>query len=130
MFKNNKTFSSFSTNDLEKAKDFYGNTLGIETKMGEMGVLELHLGHGGEAIVYPKDDHKAATFTVLNFLVDDVEKAVDELVDKGVKFEQYDMGSGMKTNEKGIMSNPDGGSIAWFCDPAGNILSVIEDKGK
>ncbi|HVT00740.1 MAG TPA: VOC family protein [Patescibacteria group bacterium] len=128
MFKDTKTFSSFSTDDLKRAKEFYGTTLGIETKDNEMGVLELHLGQGAMGMIYPKPDHKPATFTVLNFLVDDVEKAVDKLVAKGVTFEHYDMGEGMKTDEKGIMKNPDGGSIAWFKDPAGNILSLISEK--
>ncbi|HVZ67069.1 MAG TPA: VOC family protein [Patescibacteria group bacterium] len=127
MLKDNKTFSSFSTNDLSKAKEFYGDTLGIETKENEMGTLELHLGHGGMAMIYPKPDHKPATFTVLNFLVDDVEKTVDELASKDIHMEHYDMGD-YKSDEKGIMKNPDGGSIAWFTDPAGNILSIIEDK--
>lgn len=128
MFKDNKTFSSFSTDDLAKAREFYGTTLGITTKDSEMGTLELHLGQGGMAMIYPKPNHQAATFTVLNFLVGDVEKAVDELSSKGIKFEQYDMGEGMKTDEKGIMKNPDGSAIAWFKDPAGNILSLITAK--
>jgi len=128
VFHDNKTFSSFSTDDLAKAKDFYGNILGIETKENQMGTLELHLGQGGMGMIYPKPDHKPATFTVLNFLVEDIEKAIGELTGKGVAMEQYDFGQGMKTNEKGIMSNPDGGSIAWLKDPAGNILSIIQEK--
>lgn len=128
MLKDNKTFSSFSTDNLEKSKDFYGNTLGIETKDNKMGVLELHLGNGGMAMIYPKPDHQPATFTVLNFLVDDIEAKVDELTEKGIKFEQYNFGEEMKTNEKGIMKNSDESAIAWFKDPAGNILSVIENK--
>ncbi len=128
MFKDNETFSSFSTNNLDEAREFYGDILGIEVKDNPMGILELHLGHGGMASIYPKENHQAATFTVLNFFVDDIEKTVDELSNKGIKFEQYDMGGDYKTNEKGIMKNGEEGSIAWFKDPAGNILSILEHK--
>ena len=124
MLKDSKTFSSFSSNDLPKAKRFYAETLGLDVSE-EMGGLGLHLG-GGDVFVYPKDDHTPATFTVLNFTVDDVDAEVDRLTAAGVRFEQY---SGeIETDEKGIARAPGGGpAIAWFKDPAGNILSVIGD---
>jgi len=120
-----KTFSSFSVNDLEKAKEFYSNVLGVEATVNEMGILDLKLAGGNAVIIYPKENHEPATFTVLNFAVEDLDKAVDELTAAGVKFEQYDFGE-MKTDEKGIMrGNGHGPDIAWFKDPAGNILSVL-----
>lgn len=120
-----KAFGSFSVNDMEKAKDFYGNVLGLKTSMEMDGyILALHIdGNGNNPIIYPKPNHEPATFTVLNFPVDDVEKAVDELTAKGVQFEHYDMGD-LKTDAKGIARFP-GVTQAWFKDPAGNILSVI-----
>lgn len=127
MFKNSKVFSSFSVNDIQKAKEFYGNTLGVEVKDNPMGVIELHLANGNEIMLYPKPNHEPATFTVLNFIVNDIEKAVDELSAKDVKFEQYKE-KDLETDEKGISKNPDGPKIAWFKDPAGNILSVIQEK--
>lgn len=121
-----KTFSSFSVNDLEKAKEFYSNVLGVEATLNEMGILDLKLAGGNAVIIYPKANHEPATFTVLNFAVEDLDKAVDELIAAGVKFEQYDFGE-MKTDEKGIMrGNGHGPDIAWFKDPAGNILSVLK----
>ena len=125
MLKNSKAFSGFSTNDLTKAKEFYGNTLGLNTKQNEMGILELHFGGGNNVMIYPKPNHEPATFTVLNFPVNNVEKAVDELSAKGIKFEQYDM-PGLKTDAKGIARGEMGPAIAWFKDPGGNILSVME----
>ena len=127
MFKDSKVFSSFSVNDIEAAKKFYGDTLGIEAKDNAMGVLELHFSNGSSVMIYPKPNHEAATFTVLNFPVDDVEKTVDELTAKGVVFENYDMPD-LKTNEKGICTDERGPKIAWFKDPANNILSVLEKK--
>jgi predicted enzyme related to lactoylglutathione lyase len=123
MFKDSKAFSGFSTNDIAKAKDFYGNVLGlnVEESGKEMPVLTLHLATGGNIFVYPKEDHVPATYTILNFPVNDVEKAVDELVAKGITFEHYE---GM-TDEKGI-NRGWGPLIAWFKDPAGNVLSVID----
>jgi len=127
MFKNTKAFSSFSVDSLEKAKQFYGQVLGLEISDVPEG-LELHLAGGNNIFVYPKDNHVPATFTILNFLVDDVDKAVDQLVQAGVKFETYDSEQ-MKTDEKGIArGNGKGPSIAWFKDPAGNFLSVLEGK--
>jgi len=120
-----KTFSSFSVNDLGKAKEFYSNVLGVEVTVNEMGILDLKFAGGNAVIIYPKENHEPATFTVLNFAVNDLDKAVDELTAVGVKFEQYDFGE-MKTDEKGIMrGNGHGPDIAWFKDPAGNILSVL-----
>ena len=128
MLKDTQAFSSFSVNDIGKAKDFYQDTLGLEVQtipMGEQGLLELHTSGGHNIMIYPKPNHTPATFTVLNFPVDDVEKAVDELTAKGVMFEHYDM-EGIKTDEKGIVRGGDGPAIAWFTDPAGNIISVLE----
>lgn len=124
MFKNTKAFSSFSVDDLEKAKDFYQSVLGLEVADNPMGIIELHIKGLNPIMIYPKANHTPATFTVLNFPVDDVEATVDELVKKGVRFEIYNEES-FKTDEKGI-SRAEGPVIAWFKDPAGNILSVLE----
>jgi catechol 2,3-dioxygenase-like lactoylglutathione lyase family enzyme len=124
MLKNSKAFSSFSVDDLSKAREFYSATLGLE--VSEMyGMLLLHTGGDGRVLVYPKPDHLPADFTVLNFPVDNTEAAVDELAKRGVRFEIYDK-EDLKTNEKGILQG-DGPKIAWFKDPAGNILSVLEE---
>ena len=126
MFKDTKAVSSFSVNDLQKAKEFYGQTLGLEVTEGTMGILNLQLGGGGKIFVYPKPNHEPASFTVLNFPVPDVEDAVDELIKKGITFEQYD--EPMKTDKKGILHGDGRGpDIAWFKDPAGNILSVLKE---
>ncbi len=125
MFKNTKAFSGFSVNDIKKAKEFYGRILGLELSENEMGILELHISGGNKIIVYPKPNHEPATFTILNFPVENIEKTVDDLTDAGVVFEQY--GGKLKTDEKGIFRGG-GPVIAWFKDPAGNILSVIEQK--
>ena len=124
MLKESKAFSSFSSNDIPAAKRFYGETLGLDVTE-EMGGLGLHLSGGGEVFVYPKDDHAPATFTVLNFPVDDIDEAVDKLTEAGVRFEQYE--GELQTDEQGIARGGDGGpNIAWFKDPAGNILSVLQ----
>jgi len=125
MFKDTKAFSGFSANDIGAAKRFYGETLGLSVSE-EMGGVRLHLGGGGEVFVYPKDDHAPASFTVLNFPVEDIDAAVDGLTKAGVRFEHY---SGeIETDEKGIArSRGEGPNIAWFKDPAGNILSVLEE---
>ena len=122
MLRDSKAFSGFSIDDVAKARDFYGGTLGLDVHENDMGILEIRLGSGATVIAYPKGGaHQPATFTVLNFPVDDVERAVEELTAKGVRFEQYE-----NTDEKGI-ARGDGPTIAWFTDPAGNILSVLEE---
>ena len=128
MFKNTKAFSGFSVNDTQKARAFYGQTLGpdVSEDPAMKGLLHLRLAGGGEIMIYPKPDHTPATFTILNFPVDNVEKAVDELTRRGVRFERYDRAN-LKTDEKGIFHGG-GPKIAWFTDPAGNILSVLEAK--
>lgn len=126
MFKNTKVFSSFSVNDLQKAKEFYGRTLGLEVSESPEG-LELHTAGGNTIFVYPKADHKAATFTILNFAVDNVEESVDQLTKRGVRFEKYE--GELKTDEKGIFRG-EGPEIAWFKDPAGNFLSVLKTDRK
>jgi catechol 2,3-dioxygenase-like lactoylglutathione lyase family enzyme len=125
IFKEAKSFSSFSVNDIKKAKEFYGETLGLEVKETPEG-LELHPGNN-VVFLYPKPNHTPASFTVLNFPVDDIEKAVDELKGLGVKLEHYDLPD-IKTDERGIAHGPKGPTIAWFKDPAGNVLSVLEEK--
>ena len=125
MLKNSKAFSSFSADDLTRAKEFYQSTLGLNVQEGEMGILELHIEGSVPVMIYPKADHQPATFTVLNFPVENVEAVVDELTAKGVQFEHYDM-EYIMTDEKGI-SRGEGPVIAWFKDPAGNILSIIEN---
>lgn len=127
MLKDSKAFSSFSVDNIEKARDFYQDTLGLEVKTVKVGIdlLEIHTSGNNPIMIYPKEDHKPATFTVLNFPVDNLEKTVDELIARGIKFEQYDWGD-MKTDEKGIMKgNGYGPDIAWFTDPAGNIIGVM-----
>jgi predicted enzyme related to lactoylglutathione lyase len=125
MLKDNRAFSSFSSDDIERAKDFYGGTLGVRVEE-QMGGLALHLGGGAQVFVYPKEDHVPATHTVLNFLVEDVDAAVERLTGAGVRFERYE--GEIETDEKGIARAAGGGpSIAWFKDPAGNILSVLQE---
>ena len=126
MLKNSKAFSGFSANDIAKEKEFYAGTLGLDVSEAH-GLLTLRLGGGHNVIIYPKPNHVPATFTVLNFPVDDVDLAVDELKKRGVRFEQYNLPD-LKTDEKGIMRG-NGPTIAWFKDPAGNILSVLEQEG-
>jgi catechol 2,3-dioxygenase-like lactoylglutathione lyase family enzyme len=123
MLENSKAFSGFAVPDVEKAKEFYGETLGLKVSE-DHGLLTLDLAGGNNVLIYPKPDHVPATFTVLNFPVDDVDLAVAELTKRGVRFEIYDK-SDLKTDEKGIMRG-NGPTIAWFKDPAGNILSVLE----
>lgn len=129
MFKNTKAFSGFSVNDIQKAKQFYSNILGLEVTDNPMGVIELHVEGSNNILVYPKPNHVAASFTILNFPVKNIDEAVDELIKKGIVFEQYE--GEIKTDEKGICRSDNanrGPNIAWFKDPAGNILSVLEDK--
>ncbi len=124
MFTAKNAFSSFSVDDLAKAKEFYGETLGLAVEENAMGVLDLQLASGSRAMIYPKDNHEPASFTVLNFVVQDVEQAVDELNRLGVKTKIYDDPE-LPTDSKGIMVG-EGPRIAWFKDPAGNVLSVIQ----
>ena len=123
MLEKSKAFSGFAVPDIEKAKKFYGEMLGLKVSE-DHGLLTLHLAGGNSVLIYLKPNHVPATFTVLNFPVDDVDRAVDELKKRGVPFEVYDLPD-VKTDEKGIMRGK-GPSIAWFKDPAGNILSVLE----
>lgn len=123
IIKNSKAFSGFSTNDIPKAQEFYGATLGLDVSE-EHGMLTLKFPGGHTVLIYPKgDEHQPATFTVLNLEVDDIDRAVDELVAAGVTFERY--GETAQQDERGI-ARGDGPPIAWFKDPAGNILSVIQ----
>jgi len=128
MFKHSKAFSSFSVNDLQKAKKFYADILGLDVSDNPMGIIELHIDGSNNVMVYPKPNHTPATFTVLNFPVNNIDKAVDELTKKGIVFEQYT--GEIKTDEKGIAHGGEnkGPNIAWFKDPAGNIISVIEQN--
>jgi catechol 2,3-dioxygenase-like lactoylglutathione lyase family enzyme len=125
MFADTKAYSGFAVDDLQQARGFYGETLGLRTSVvdEENGLLMLHLAGDRDTLVYRKPDFTPATYTILNFQVDDVEKAVDELAARGVRFERYD---GFEQDEKGIARGGGGPAIAWFTDPAGNILSVHE----
>jgi len=123
MLESSKAFSGFAVDDLDRAQQFYGGTLGLSTSE-ENGLLFLHLAGGRDTLVYPKPDHVPATYTILNFPVDDIDAAVDELGERGVRFERYD---GFEQDAKGISRAPNGPPIAWFRDPAGNILSVLEN---
>lgn len=128
MFRTTPAFSGFAVDDIAAARAFYGGTLGLEvTDLGEMGLLQLTLGSGAAVLVYPKPDHTPATFTILNFPVDDIDAAVAALTDAGVTFERYP-GLG-EPGANGVYRGPEGPPIAWFLDPAGNVLSVLEDTG-
>src|SRR5262245_22678121 len=123
--KDSKAFSGFSVNDIAKAKQFYGKTLGVE--VSEMnGMLTLRLGSGSTVLIYPKPNHTPATFTILNFPVRDIDAAVDALTQSGVRFEHYE--GDIKTDAKGIARGAGGPLIAWFKDPAGNVISVLQDR--
>lgn len=124
MLSESKAFSGFSVPDTEAARAFYADKLGLEVTE-DHGILQIQLGGGHHAIAYPKPDHEPAGFTILNFPVADIEATVDELTSRGVVFEKYE-GSQMETDAKGIFRKG-GPLIAWFTDPAGNVLSVIED---
>ena len=123
MFGDTKAFSGFAVDDLEAARKFYGETLGLNTSE-QYGLLTLHLAGGRDTLVYPKPDHVPATYTILNFEVDDIDAAVDELTKRGVSFERYE---GMGQDAKGI-NRAGGPYIAWFKDPAGNILAVLQPR--
>src|SRR6476661_6012962 len=123
MFKDTSAFSGFAVDDVPRAAEFYGETLGLETSI-EHGMLTLHLAGGRDTLVYPKPEHTPADYTILNFPVDDIEQAVDELARRGVTIERFD---GMPLDERGIMREG-GPYIAWFRDPAGNVLSVLQER--
>ena len=123
MFENTRAFSGFAVDDLEAAKKFYGEVLGL--KISERyGLLTLHLAGGRDTLVYPKPDHAPATYTILNFAVDDIDAAADELISRGVELVKYD---GLGQDDKGI-NRVGGPYIAWFKDPAGNILAVLQER--
>jgi predicted enzyme related to lactoylglutathione lyase len=127
MFADTKAFSGFSVDDRDRAKEFYGETLGMKVSEGEIPeLLTLHIAGGRDTLIYAKPDHEPATFTILNFPVDDIEATVDELSARGVSFERY-AGTEMETDEKGIFRGG-GPYIAWFKDPAGNVLSVLQER--
>lgn len=126
MFDTSKAFSGFAVNDIPKATEFYAGTLGMKVKQGEMGTLSIEISGGSEIIVYPKSNHVPAEFTILNFPVSNIDEAVEELNAKGVEFLQYNNES-IKTDNKGVMRG-NGPNIAWFKDPAGNILSILETE--
>ena len=129
MFDGKRVFSSFSVDDLGAARRFYAETLGFTvSEEAPMGVLSVRLAEGRHFVIYPKDNHQPATYTALNFPVDDIDAAVDELARRGVRFERYE---GFEQDEKGVARPPDpsyGPPIAWFTDPAGNILAVLEER--
>jgi len=124
MFGTTKAFSGFSVDDIAAAKSFYGEMLGLRVSE-EHGMLTLHIAGDRDVLVYPKPDHTPATYTILNFPVDDIDKAVDQLAERGVQFERYEQ---LETDEKGIARGLGGPPIAWFTDPAGNVLSVLEQQ--
>ena len=126
MFRDSHAFAGFSTNDVDKSREFYGQTLGLATSEA-MGALMLDLAGGGHVFVYPKDNHEPATFTVLNFPVADIDAAVDTLTSAGITFERYE---GLDQDERGIARGRavgQGPDIAWFKDPAGNIISILSE---
>jgi catechol 2,3-dioxygenase-like lactoylglutathione lyase family enzyme len=123
MFENTMAFSGFAVNDLEKARDFYGQTLGLKTSE-DHGLLTLHIAGDRDTLVYPKPDHAPASYTILNFPVDDIDAAVEELAARGVRCERYD---GFEQDENGVFRGG-GPYIAWFKDPAGNVLSVLQES--
>jgi catechol 2,3-dioxygenase-like lactoylglutathione lyase family enzyme len=123
MFENTRAFSGFAVDDIERAREFYGGTLGLRTSE-EHGLLTLHIAGDRPTLVYPKADHTPADYTILNFPVDDIDAAVDELSSRGVRFERYD---GFEQDERGVFRGG-GPFIAWFKDPAGNVLSVLQER--
>ena len=128
MFKDNEAFSGFSVDDIDAAKEFYGEKLGLDVTENEMGFLNLTLGTGARVLVYGKPDHQPATYTILNFMVTDIERAVDDLASAGIQMETYGVPE-MKQDAKGISRAEQGPAIAWFKDPAGNTIGVIERQG-
>lgn len=127
MLSGSPAFAGFSVNDIEAARTFYEDVLGLEVTLNQMGILDLRFLRDGHVIVYPKNDHVPATYTVLNFPVDDIDVAVDGLAARGVVFQRYD---GMPQDDKGVLRGKQeemGPNIAWFTDPAGNVFSVMEN---
>jgi predicted enzyme related to lactoylglutathione lyase len=122
VFEKTKAFSGFSVDDIERARQFYENTLGLNVTE-ENGMLGLHIPDGGDILIYPKPDHTPATFTILNFPVEDIDRTVEDLTGRGIEMMRYE---GMSQDEKGIMRDDHSPPIAWFIDPAGNVLSVLE----
>jgi len=125
MLKDSQAFSGFAVKDLDAAKRFYGETLGQDVSIGEMGMLEIHLAGGATVMVYPKADHEPATYTILNFSVKDIDAAVDRLTSAGVTMERYGNPE-LPQDGKGVARDPRGPAIAWFKDPSGNILAVLQ----
>ena len=123
MFGTTKAFSGFSVDDIAAAKRFYGETLGLRVSE-QNGILTLHIAGDRDILVYPKADHAPASYTILNFPVDDIDEAVDELARRGVRFQRYD---DIATDDKGVFRGG-GPLIAWFTDPAGNVLSVLQER--
>jgi predicted enzyme related to lactoylglutathione lyase len=117
-----KAFSGFAVKDIAAAKSFYGDTLGLEVGE-ENGLLSIHIPEGQNILIYPKPDHQPAVFTILNFPVEDIDETVAELSTRGVEFERYE---GFEQDDKGIARGDEGPAIAWFTDPSGNILSVLQ----
>jgi catechol 2,3-dioxygenase-like lactoylglutathione lyase family enzyme len=124
MFANTKAFSGFAVPDLKRAREFYERTLGLRVSE-RSALLTLHLAGGRDTLIYSKPDHEPANYTILNFEVDDVEAAVDQLAARGVRFERYE---GFDQDDKGISRVEGAPYIAWFTDPAGNILSVLQER--
>ena len=124
MLANSKAFSGFAVDDLERAREFYEGTLGLDVS-DDGGLVTLNRGGDRPTLVYPKPDFTPATYTILNFPVEDIDAAVDELTSRGVRFERYE---GFEQDEKGIWRGEDGPPIAWFTDPAGNIFAVLETE--
>jgi catechol 2,3-dioxygenase-like lactoylglutathione lyase family enzyme len=125
MLSQSKAFSGFAVDDLEKAREFYGETLGLDVEPDDgPGLLTIHLAGDRDTLIYPKADHQPATYTILNFPVDDIDAAVEGLTARGVSFERYD---GMEQDDNGVARGM-GPNIAWFKDPAGNVLAVLEEE--
>lgn len=126
MFEGSEAFSGFSTDNIDKTEVFYRDILGLDVTRENMGMLTLHLASGGTVVIYPKDDHEPATYTVLNFPVDDIDTAVEKLTALGVEIERYDE---IDTDEKGVargIASAQGPDVAWFKDPSGNVLAVMQ----
>jgi hypothetical protein len=126
VFHDNEGFSSYSISDLGRAKDFYGGKLGLDVKESEMGTLEVKLGSGQRVTLYTKPNHEPATFTVLNFFVSDIDKAVDDLTGQGITMERYDNIPDINQDAKGIARDAQGPAIAWFTDPDRNVIAVLQ----